>query len=756
MSFEANQGQSDASVKFLSRGLGYGVFLTSTEAVLVLPNSKIENPESTVLRMRLLGTNTKAETHGVGELPGKTNYFVGADPEKWHKNIPTYAKVHYSNIYPGIDLMYYGQGRQLEYDFVLAPGADPGVIRLDFAGSERLRINQQGDLVVEANGAEIELLKPTVYQRVMGERREVAASYVLDEQRVGFTLGPYDDREPLVIDPVLSYSTYHGAPGSDYGHSIAVDGSGNVYVAGYTTSTNFPTVNPLQPVFGGGHADAFVSKLNAAGSALIYSTFLGGSGLDFGASIAVDGAGNAYMTGYTGSTNFPTVNPLQSATGGGAGDAFVSKLNAAGSALIYSTYLGGGGVDFGEGMAIDSAGNAYVTGETNSTNFPTVHPLQPFKSFEDDAFVSKLNAAGSALVYSTYLGGNRDEGSSQFWGWAGIAVDDLGNAYVTGYTESTNFPTVNPLQPMNGGSGDVYVSKLNAAGSALVYSTYLGGAGSDYGNGIAVDASGNVYVTGSTLSSNFPTANPLQPLRGFQDDAFVSKLNASGSALVYSTYLGGSRQDWANGIAVDAAGNAYVTGYTFSNNFPSVKPLQPANGLLEDAFVSKLNAAGSALVYSTHLGGNNRDAGYSIAVDGSGNAYVTGSTASGNFPTVNPLQPAFAGGIGDAFITRISDSDAAPPTVNSIRPRSGSPGTTVNVALSGSNFMGGSTIVMVSGSGLTVGPVNVGSSTSLTATITIAASALPGVRDVKVITPGGTTVDGVAFTVGPDLFPNDN
>jgi hypothetical protein len=592
--------------------------------------------------------------------------------------VPSYAQVKYEGVYPGVDLVYYGNQRQIEYDFVVAPGADPNQIKLSFAGADGMRLDAaSGDLVVKVGNDEVRFRKPAVYQPVVTavsspRSNPVAAATGLDARHsfprsgitrhssfvlasnneVAFRVAGYDPERALVIDPVLSYSTYLGGSGADYGYGIAVDSAGNAYVTGQTTSTDFPTANPIQGTCDncayetGG--DAFVAKLNPTGSALVYSTYLGGSRHDTGQSIAVDAAGNAYVTGWTMSSDFPTFNPLQLSNEGGNGDAFVAKLNAYGSALMYSTYLGGSGYDAGSGIAVDGAGNAYVTGYTESSDFPTANPLQYCDncgSGNGDAFVAKLNAAGSALMYSTYLGGSeRDEAD-------GIAVDAAGSAYVTGTTDSTEFPTANPLQAncdyCRSTSRDAFVAKLNAAGSALMYSTYLGGSGDDSGDAIAVDAAGNAYVTGTTDSTDFPTAKALQPILGGVlggvYDAFVAKLNPAGIALVYSTYLGGSSDDFGKAIAVDAAGNAYVTGATESTDFPTAKPLQGTcdncvHNVSGDAFVAKLNPAGSALVYSTYLGGSGFDEGLGIAVDEASNAYGTGYTESPDFPTANPLQ----------------------------------------------------------------------------------------------------------------------
>ncbi len=674
LSFEANQGQTDSSVKFLSRGSGFTLFLTSIEAVLVLRQPRgepsaasheagvkargSEKTDAAVVRMRLEGANARPQMVGLEELSGKSHYFLGNDPAAWRTNIPTYARVSYQEVYRGIDLVYYGNQGRLEFDFVVAPGADPGAIRLRFQGAVGLAIDAQGDLILATAGGDIRLHKPVVHQEVEGGRREIAGAYVLKEgDEVGVDVAVYDTGKPLIIDPVLSYSTYLGGRGADQGLGIAVDASGNAYVTGVTESVNFPTTaGAFQPTLRG-FTDVFVTKLNPTGSALVYSTYLGGSGSDFGSGIALDASGNAYVTGSTSSVNFPTTAGAFQTTLGGFTDAFVTKLNPTGSALVYSTYLGGsGGDDVGNGIAVDASGNAYVRGATESANFPTTAGAfqTTFGGGAEDVFVTKLNPTGSALVYSTYLGG-----SGQDCGF-GIAVDASGNAYVTGFTESANFPTTaGAFQTTYGGFTDAFVTKLNPTGSALVYSTYLGGSGFDSGNGIAVDASGNAYVTGDTRSfSDFPTtAGAFQTtFGGGADDVFVTKLNPTGSALVYSTFLGGSGNEEGQGIAVDASGNAYVTGETRSPNFPTTAgafQTTLGGGASTDAFVTKLNPTGSALVYSTYLGGSGGDGGFGIALDASGNAYVTGFTESANFPTTAGAFQTTLGGDADAFMAKI-------------------------------------------------------------------------------------------------------
>src|SRR3989449_1845312 len=542
--FEANQGQTDPQVKFLSRGSGYTLFLTPTEAVLALregasarnvvdgsPAAKRERGQplqGTVLRMKLLGANPTPGVTGVEELRGRSNYFIGNDPAKWRANVPTYAKVEYRDVYPGVNLVYYGNQRQLEFDFIVAPGADPQRIRLGVEGADRLDLDAQGDLVVHTGGAQVRLQQPHVYQMANGVRQEIESRYVLnDHHQVEVWVVAYDTHKPLVIDPTLAYSTYLGGNSLDEGFGIAVDSLGQAYVTGVTASLDFPpTAGAFQSSSAAGE-EAFVTKLNPTGAALVYSTYLGGTNSDVSLGIAVDSLGQAYVTGRTSSANFPTTaGAFQPSFPGGFFAAFVTKLNPTGAALVYSTYLGGTGGEQGFSIAVDAAGNAYVTGNTFSTNFPTTAgAFQPrFGGGDNDAFVTKLNtlASGSAsLVYSTYLGGTSDENGF------GIAVDATGNTYVTGQTGSLDFPTTTgAFRPsFAGGFIDAFVTKLNPTGAALVYSTYLGGTSDDFGLGIAVDSFGNAYVTGFTGSLDFPTLGAFQTTSGDGADAFVAKFS---------------------------------------------------------------------------------------------------------------------------------------------------------------------------------------------------------------------------------------
>lgn len=675
LTFEANQGQATDSVKFLSRGSGYSLFLNATEAVLWLTkpqsaakagkpdfrgDSEAPRNQAAVLRMQLVGANPTPEVAGLDEQPGTSNYFIGNDRKRWRTNIPTFAKVQYTDVYPGVDLLFYGNQHQVEYDFVVAPGVDPSSIRLAFSGADRLTIDPRGNLVIDAAGTEVVLQAPRIYQEIKGPepgfRQEIEGRYVFNgDHHMGFQMGEYDPRLALVIDPVLVYSTYLGGGDVDQGLRIAVDTAGNAYVVGSTRSVDFPTENAIQPdlMVGGGIEDVFVTKLNAAGTALVYSTYLGGTDHDSPGNIAVDSAGNAYVAGGTASPDFPTVNPFQALHQ--AGDAFVTKIAAAGDALVYSTYLGGIQGEWGNAIAVDSTGNAYVTGRTDSeSDFPTANPFQSMRTLVDstsDAFVTKFTADGSSLVFSTYLGkGNYDEGFS-------IVVDAGGNAYVAGATRSSNFYTLNPLQVTCGscatGLEDTFLTKFSADGTALVYSTFLGGNGIDFPGDIALDSRGNTYLVGLTRSTNFPTARPIQATNGGNLDAFVTKVGSAGNVFIYSTYLGASNDDQALDITLDIAGNAYIAGATTSADFPIATPLQ-ANfgGGISDGFVSKLNPAGSVLDFSTYIGGSEYDDARGIAIDSAKNVYVTGQTLSTDFPTANPLQPSSGGG-PDAFVAKI-------------------------------------------------------------------------------------------------------
>jgi hypothetical protein len=726
LAFEPNLGQANSEAKFLARGDGYALFLTPNEASFVLStpstNGGVEKKNSRrasanssflpdlarlardtnflnanqsveTLRMKLAGANTVAQIAAMHEMPGHSNYFRGNNPHDWRTNIPNYGELKVEGVYPGVNLLYHGNQRQLEFDFVVRPGHDSKSIQLEFQGAKHLRVDSAGDLVLDRKDRKVRFHRPVAYQladeassgnqentSTAAESREgtqlkknlIASKYVITgKNRVGFWVGEYDRNRELVIDPTLSYSTFLGGAAADIGNGITVDNSGNAYIVGQTCSTNFPTAAPIQPA-SAGNCDAFVTKLNANGTALVFSTFLGGSHGDLAGGVAIDNAENVYVTGLTNSTDFPTtVGAFQTTYGGGNSDVFITKLNPTGSALVYSTYLGGSDAENGAGIAVDSSGSAIVTGQTCSSNLPTLNAFQPVNNGNCDAFVSKLNASGSALVYSTYLGGSDIDAAY------GIAVDSLGAAFVTGSTISpcpasapaVCFPVKNSQEDEFAGPpdfpGDAFVSKLAADGS-LVYSSYLGGSGQDAGYAIAVDSLGIAYIAGATNSTDLiPTFGAFQQQNAGKTDAFVTKLNTQGAVEIYNTLLGGSDDDLGLGIAVDLNGNAYVTGSTKSTNFPTANPEQAAyGGGPRDAFVAKLNPSGTGLIFSTFLGGADDDAGNSIAVDGNGNMYVTGTTASVNFPTTPGALQATNAGNGDAFATKIANITAPVPLFN--------------------------------------------------------------------------------------------
>ena len=696
LSFEVNQGQTDAQVQFLSRGAGYTLFLTPTSAVLSLRKPASSQPAASILRMTLVGANPTAKAEGREALPGRDNYFIGSDPVKWHVNIPTFASVCYQGIYEHVDLVYYGTERQLEHDFVVAPGADPDVIRLAFDGARNVATDEAGNLVLETAGGQLQLQKPVIYQLANGVRRNVAGGYALKSSgAVGFDVGAYDHAAPLIIDPVLVYSTYLGGSANDMGYGISLDPSGNAYVTGDTASINFPSVNSNQALTGG--EDVFITKMNASGSALVYSTFLGGStALEHGYDIAVDASGNAYVTGVTNSVDFPTTaNALQLTKPNSASQdsAFVAKLDANG-ALAYSTYLSGISTQFssrGFGIATDGAGNAYVTGQAGS-GFPLT--ASAFSSTSSNAgFLTRLNttASGAAsLVYSTYLG------PTGFAEGRGITVDSAGRAYVTGNTNSTstNFTSAGAFQTVfGGGTADAFVAKFDttlSGAASRVYSTYLGGSDQDFGGNasakgskaIAIDAAGNTYIIGQTRSTNFPTANAYQAANAGYFDAFLTKLNATGSALIYSTYLGGSNlsdadEGWA--VAVNVLGNAYVTGRTQSVDFPTLFPVNTPGSTTGGLFVVKFTPAGNTRVYSTRLGRvivSTDEAGQGVALDSAGNAFVTGFART-QFPVTVGAFQSLPGAGTDAFVSQIAD----PTIIGRVTGNSGNPipGATVNL-----------------------------------------------------------------------------
>ncbi len=683
--FEAMCAEAGSQAKYFSRGSGYLLFLTSTEAVLDAGPSK----EST-LRMKLLRSNSRASMEGMEPLPGKSNYFIGKDPKSWRSNVTDYAKVRYRNVYRGVDLVYYGNGSQLEYDFVLAAGADPRAIALTFPGARSVNVDQEGDLVLATDKGKIIQRKPRVWQQIGEKKQEIAARYAIrSKNEVGFELGHYDTGAALVIDPVLVYSTF--LDGISYAAG-AVDGAGNVYVIGSN-----------------GGRGAFVKKLDPSGTSVIYSTYIGGA---YYSAIALDATGNVYVTGFAYTPDFPATPGAFQTQIAGTGAPFIAKVNATGTSLVYATFLSpSDGASLSEDfqgppftfpccIAVDSAGSAYVTGTTRSKNFPTTPgAFQPHWDAGWSTFVTKLNPTGTALAYSTYLGGSGQgavlTGMSQEG--TGIAVDAGGNAYVSGWTGASDFPTTpGALQFPGTASCCGFVSKLNPTGSALVYSSVLGQA--LFITTITVDAAGNAYLAGFNLAGQFP----LTP--GAFDDGgngWLAKLNASGTDLVYAAHVtvGGK-------LAVDADGNTYFAGGTSSPDFPTTPgalqkvfaggdPFDEC-GYDSDAFVTKLNAAGTALIYSTYLGGKGDDLASGIGLDAAGKFYVAGTTDSPDFPITSGASQASP--LGSAFLAKLDLPSAA--VVPSFQPTS-----VVNAASFQPGPAAPGEIVTVFGTGFGPGPL---------------------------------------------------
>jgi Abnormal spindle-like microcephaly-assoc'd, ASPM-SPD-2-Hydin/Beta-propeller repeat len=817
LAFEANQGQTDSDVRFLAHRSGYALFLTARDAILTLrPGAKRAGSDPALLRMKLSGASANPSVTGSDELPGKTNYFIGKDPTKWRTNIPTYSKVHYSSVYPGVDLVYYGHEGGLEYDFVVSPGGDPSAIRMAFEGAVPA-IDGHGDLVLRmGEGDEVRFEKPMVYQETDGHtggnRRYLEGRFrVTADHQVSFQLGSYDKRRSLVIDPVLTYSTYLGGSNSDGATGLFVDPAGNAYITGGTTSDDFPTTSgAYQTTLGGNNGncteepffqcgDVFVTKLNPTGTALLWSTYLGGVGSEIGFAIFVDSTG-VYVAGQTSSTNFPvtqgafqTTLPTNSTRGG-----FVTKLDPTGSILLYSTYLSGSVKDKLHGLAVDSSGNAYVSGETKSPDFPTTSgAFQTTLTGSTNAVVSKLNANGSALLYSTFIGGNAADAASS------IVIDSSGDAYITGAATSQDFPTQNPIQANFGGGGtscgpaqhalvcgDAFVTVLNPTGSALLFSTYLGGSGEDSGLGIALDPAGNIYVSGGTDSANFPTtAGVLQPTFGGGSDgctnagiacgdAFLTEINAARTALVYSTYLGGSGDDIGGlGLVLDAAGNVHMAGVTGSTNFPTTanavqsafgggsSPCSPGS-FCGDGFVTKFSLNASTLAFSTYLGGSSDDGALNIAQDGAGNDYVVGVTSSFNFPvTAGVFQPFCnsCDGSSNAFVAKLAipfpTASLSPPNVNFGAQAVGVPSSPIPVTLTntGTDNLLITSIIDANGFSQTnncpVAPTPLGPDQSCTINVTFTPSAPGTANDTLTITDNAAGSPQTVPLTGLGLSP---
>jgi beta-propeller repeat-containing protein/centrosomal CEP192-like protein/HYDIN/CFA65/VesB family protein len=695
LSFEENRGQTDARVKYLARGKGYTLFLTPDESVLAFryfvetPDGKTASPAApaigpkskkgkwsqAVLDLQLTGARSHAKIQAIEPLPGISNYFIGNDASQWRTGIPNYRKVVYRNVYPGVDAAYYGNPGMLETDFIVAPGANPGAIEMRVSGAQKIRVDESGDLILETEAGEVRLHKPVAYQEAGGARHEVAGGYRLrGEDRIAFSVGAYDRKQPLIIDPTLTYSTYLGGSGGDQATSVAVNGAGEAFVTGFTSSPNFPTKTPIQSGLGGGGAateNAFVSEFLADGSALVFSTYLGGGASDQGFSIALDSTGDPYIVGAAQSSDFPLQNPLanqNAMTGSQCG--FVTNLTNNGTTLFFSTYLCGGTDDAATAVALDVNKDIYVTGFTESANFPTVNPVQASLAGGQNAFVMELAPAantppnGSSIFFSTFFGGGGDFAN-------GIALDANANIYIAGFTPSSVFPTKNPVQANLNGSTNAFIAEIKlspAAGNSTVYSTYLGGSTNDSANGIAVDAAGNAYVTGTAGSPDFPLVNSLQaPDAG--GDPFVTKIAAGGGTLDFSTLFGGGG-DSARAIALDSSNNIYIAGSTPAADFPTRLPLQAdLPGFSSVGFVAELKTDGSDFIFSSYFGGSftlsgGADTANGIAVDSNGNIYLAGAAGTVDFPTVNPFQATLQSqSQTNAFVAKIAPATPAGPQI---------------------------------------------------------------------------------------------
>ena len=619
------------------------------------------------ISLRFRNAASDVRIQGDTELPGNANIFDGSSPGQWQRGLRTFQGVVYQGLYRGIDVAYHATDSSLKSQFNVAPGADPGQIRLEYSGL--VSVNSEGSLMIRSGDALLRENAPQIYQDLPAGRKKVSGRFKkLDAHTAGFEIGPFDHGRLLVIDPVISYSTYLGGSGLGAVTAVALDSAGSLYAAGWTEALNFPVSNAAQATNQGG-VDAFVVKLNPTGTAIIYATYIGGRSDDRATGIGVDSAGKAYVTGATTSSNFPLVSSLRPFIGG-AKDAFVLSLGANGDTLSYSTYLGGTDVDNATAIAVDGAGNAYIAGDTQSANFPVAGAFQSTNHGGFDVFVTKLNPAGQ-IVFSTYLGGNAAEHAG------GIAIDSNSNIYIAGGTFSANFPTQSPIQATIGGTQDAFISKLRADGTALIYSTYLGGNGQftiEQANAVAVNTAGNAFVAGVTNSFNFPvTGGAYQVLFNGVEDAFVCKLNVAGSALDYSTFLGGTNFDWAWGLGIDGAGNAYAAGYTSSVDFAIIGGVQAGFGGLYDSFVTRLSPNGNSIGFSTFYGGAGNDSANAIAVDTNGNMFVGGQTSSLNLPLANAIQNVNIGGsIGWVARLGVTAPPAQQPSVISLTPSSGS------------------------------------------------------------------------------------
>jgi len=636
-----------------------GAYFQARHLLLSPTQAVIQAGESQVM-LTLRHANPRARAEGLDRLPGVSNYYIGNDPKKWRTDVPHFASVRYHDVYLGIDLIYYynAEGR-LEYDFLVEPGADPKQIKLAY--NKPVQMDGNGDLLI----AGLKQHRPKVIQN----GRDIASEYVVHaDSRVQLTLANYDRTKPLTIDPVIEYSTYLGGNADDNADAIAVGSDGSAYVSGHLQSPQYPNLDPFQQA-SGTQQDIVVTKFTPSGSALVFYTYVGGGGINAVTAMALDASGNAYVAGYTQSTNFPTKNAAQPSYGGGFWNAIVFKISSSGK-LVYSTYLGGNNQDEAHGIAVDASGAAFVSGFTSSIDFPVKNAVQPTMTGRPDAFLTKLSPAGDQFLFSTYLGGSGREFGK------GVTLDASGNPILVGSTESTDFPLQMPLQSQINGPGPVtglngFITKISSTGDKILYSSYFGGGAQTSVNLVRLDSSGGIYLLGEVTSTGLQVKNPIQStFAGGQQNLLIAKLTPAGDSIVYATYFGGSTLDFIGDFAMDHDGTVYITGTTYSPDFPTKNSLQPfvgsTHGFKCDAFIVKISPSGS-LVYSTIVGGNGGDFGWGIALDSRGAVHVAGATTSDDFPTKNPLQAAFGGGQNDMFYLRLA------PEVAPLAPISTSP-----------------------------------------------------------------------------------
>jgi len=633
--FEPNQGQAHPSVQFQSRN----IYLRATSAAIHIHESPIV--------FTLDHANSDARGEALDQLPGFSNYYLGNDPKRWRTDVPHFARVRYHDVYPGIDLVYYGNREgKLEYDFVVKAGADPGVIRIAY--NRPVLADSRGDLVI----SRLRQRRPKVFQA----GREIECKYIVrDDTHVDLALAPYDHNAPLTIDPVIEYSTYLGGNAQNWASDIAVDGSGNMFVTGWLQSPQYPNLNPFQQTSGTAQL-MVIAKIAAAGNGLIWYTYVGGTALNDAQKIALDSSGNTYVVGFTSSTDFPTQNAAQPIFGGGSENAVIVKVDKNGK-IVYSTYLGGDNQDRAQGLAVDSTGAAFVSGFTYSIDFPVTNAIQPRMTGRPDAFLAKLSPAGDRFLFATYLGGSGlDYGK-------GLALDSGGNPVIVGGTASADFPTVNSLQAALGsGSECGFITKISSAGDKIVYSTYFGGNASVLLNAVKLDSADSIWVFGEVAGPGLPLQNPLQSSFGGGDmDGAIAKLNAKGDSILFSTYFGGIDIDFPSDLAVDAADNLYASGFTYSADFPLKNSIQPfvgaTHGFKSDTFLVELSSSGT-LIYSTLIGGDGPDYNGGVTVGSNGAVYLAGTTSSDDFPLKNPLQTTYGGGPSDMYIVRVAPDNA--------------------------------------------------------------------------------------------------